>query len=86
MKKSSAVECMNKKSSAVSPVAVLRGHGDSVVSLKFLNLVRSLLVSGDSVGGLMMWDMHVYKAETRIIAHEKSIVSINVVNSLSITT
>ena len=85
MKKSSAVACM-RKSSAVSPVAVLRGHGDSVVSLKFLNLVRSLLVSGDSVGGLMMWDMHVYKAETRIIAHEKSIVSINVVNSLSITT
>lgn len=85
MKKSSAVEC-TKKSSAVSPVAVLRGHGDSVVSLKFLNLVRSLLVSGDSVGGLMMWDMHVYKTETRIIAHEKSIVSINVVNSLSITT
>lgn len=75
-----------KNSSAVSPLAVLRGHGDSVVSLKFLNLVRSLLVSGDSGGGLMMWDVHVYKASIRIAAHEKSIVSINVVNSLSIAT
>lgn len=75
-----------KSSSVVSPVAVLRGHGDSVVSLKFLNLVRSLLVSGDSGGGLMMWDVHVYKAVTRVAAHEKSIVSINVVSSLSIAT
>jgi WD40 repeat protein len=75
-----------KNSSAVSPLAVLRGHGDSVVSLKFLNSVRSILVSGDSGGGLMMWDVHVYKAATRIAAHEKSIVSINVVNSLTIST
>jgi len=75
-----------KSSSAISPVAVLRGHGDSIVSLKFLNLVRSVLVSGDSSGGLIIWDAHVCKAVTRSTVHEKSILSINVVSSLSIAT
>ena len=66
------------------PLAVLRGHDDPVVSIKFLS--PHILLSGGLNGILKMWNMHTLRATRTTIAHEKSIISIGALSKTEIST
>ena len=66
------------------PIAVLRGHKDSVVSLKFY--CSSLVVSGAADGNLKVWNTKTLRSIESVEAHSKSILSINIVSDSKIAT
>lgn len=57
------------------PLAVLRGHNDSVISVKFLKNI--LLFSGAANGKLRLWNLRNMRTDVHIAAHDSSILSIN---------
>lgn len=61
--------------SAPGPVAVLRGHDDAVVSLKYA--ASQNLYSGSANGKLLRWNMATLRPDVTLSAHDKSVISIN---------
>lgn len=61
--------------STPGPVAVLRGHDDAVISLKYTDSRH--LYSGSANGKLLRWNLAAFRPDITLIAHDKSVISIN---------
>lgn len=61
--------------SAPGPVAVLRGHDDAVVSLKYAE--SRFLYSGSANGKVLRWNLATFRPDVTLSAHDKSVISIN---------
>ncbi|KAJ1421128.1 WD40-repeat-containing domain protein [Ochromonadaceae sp. CCMP2298] len=70
--------------SSPAPLGVLRGHVDSVVSLRFDGHAR--LLSGSADGCLKIWSLHSLRCEATVQAHDRSVLSINTLGDLQVAT